>query len=72
MVEHILTPKHKKLKEDEAEKILKSYNISKKQLPRINLGDAAIVKLDPEIGDIIEILRESPTVGKSYFYRVVV
>jgi DNA-directed RNA polymerase subunit H (RpoH/RPB5) len=72
MIKHILVPEHKKLNEDESEKILKKYNVSKKQLPRISIKDPAINELDPKRGDIIEIIRESPTIGKSHFYRVVV
>ena len=72
MVEHILIPKHKKLSEVEAEKILKKYNVSEKQLPRIKVDDPAILEMNAERGDIIEIIRDSPTIGKSFFYRVVV
>ena len=71
MVEHILTPSHKKLNEEETEKILKRYNVSRRQLPKINLNDPAILKLNTQKGDMIEIIRDSPTTGKSYFYRVV-
>jgi DNA-directed RNA polymerase subunit H len=72
MVEHILIPKHKKLSDTEAEKILKKFNVSKKQLPRINMNDPAILEMNPEKGDLIEIIRDSPTTSKSYFYRVVI
>ena len=72
MVKHILVPEHKKLSDEEADKILKKYNVSRKQLPRINSSDSAILDMNPKRGDIIEILRDSPTTGKSYFYRVVV
>ncbi len=72
MVQHILIPKHKKLSEEETNEILKKYNVSKRQLPRILLNDPAILEMNPEKGDVIEIIRDSPTVGKSYFYRVVV
>ena len=72
MVEHILIPKHKKLSDAEAEKILKKFNVSKKQLPRINSNDPAILEMNPEKGDLIEIIRDSPTTGKSYFYRIVI
>lgn len=70
--DHILVPKHIKLSVEKTEALLKQYNISKKQLPKIKKNDAAIASLDANLGDIIEIIRESPTVGKSYFYRVVV
>ena len=72
MVQHILIPQHKKLNDEEAEKILKKYNVSKKQLPRIRSDDPAIVDMNPERGDMIEIIRNSPTTGKSSFYRVVI
>jgi len=67
-----LIPQHKKLNDEEAEKILKKYNVSKKQLPRIRSDDPAIVDMNPERGDMIEIIRNSPTTGKSSFYRVVI
>ena len=69
---HILVPKHIKLEEGRAEAILKKYNISKKQLPKIRKTDPAVLHLDVVPGDIIEIIRESPTIGKANFYRLVV
>ena len=72
MVEHILIPQHRKLNEEEMENILKKYNISRKQLPKIKINDSAILEFDPKKGDVIEIIRDSPTMGKSYFYRAVV
>ena len=71
MMQHTLIPQHRKLSEQECEEILKKYNVSRKQLPRIKNNDPAILELDPKKGDIIEIIRDSPTTGKSYFYRVV-
>ena len=55
-----------------SDKLLKKYNVSRRQLPRIKINDPAIIKFEPKKGDIIEIIRPSPTIGKSYFYRVVV
>lgn len=72
MIQHILIPQHRKLSEQETEEILKKYNVSKKQLPKIKINDSAILELDPKKGDLIEIIRDSPTTGKSYFYRAVV
>jgi len=71
MASHVLVPEHKKMAKEEAEKILLKYNISRKQLPKIKANDPAILKFEPKKGDIIEIIRESPTTGKSLFYRVV-
>lgn len=69
---HIFVPKHIKLTEKEAEELLKKFNISRDQLPKIPKKDPAITSLEPERGDIIKILRESPTAGKSIYYRVVI
>lgn len=72
ITKHEFVPQHIRLKEEEAEEILKKFNISKKQLPRILKEDPAIEKLDPKKGDIIKIIRKSPTTGESEFYRVVI
>ncbi len=67
---HILQPKHIKLKSEEAERLLSQLNISKAQLPKINLDDPAL----PEgcsVGDIIKIIRKQDDKEVIYF-RVVV
>ncbi len=69
---NFLIPKHRKLAEDDANQILKKYNIdSKSKLPSIKIKDFAISELDVSVGDVIEISRES-FAGKSKYYRVVV
>ncbi len=63
---HALQPKHTKLNSEESEKILKKYNLSLTQLPKISLKDAAL----PEgcvKGDIIKIER-----GEEVYFRVVI
>ena len=67
---HKLVPKHEKLNEQESIDVLKRFNISKKQLPSILKKDPAIKNLNLKKGDIIRIHRDSPTLGKSTFYRV--
>ena len=56
----------------EKQKLLEQYNISLKELPRIPKTDAAIVSLNVKPGDVIKIIRKSPTAKESAFYRVVV
>jgi len=64
---HVLQSKHVKLSEKESEKILKEYNLSKSQLPKILSTDPALPEgCNP--GDIIKIERK----GSKPFYRVVV
>lgn len=69
---HVLIPKHTKITKKEAQELLRKYNITQNQLPKISKNDAAIKHLEVEPGDIIKIERESPTSGKTVFYRVVI
>jgi len=67
---HSLQPKHSKLSEKETEKVLKDFNISRSQLPKILSTDPAL----PEgisVGDVIKIERKSEDKTETYF-RVVV
>lgn len=70
--DHVLVPKHIKLKPEEAEKVLEEFNISIKQLPNILSKDAVVKLLGAKPGDVIKIIRKSPTAGEFTFYRVVV
>ncbi len=72
VVEHILVPIHTKLSEKEAQELLKFHNITIKELPKIYIDDPAIRHLDVKENDIIKIVRDSPTSGKSVFYRGVI
>lgn len=66
---HILQPKHSKLKPEEVANLLKRYNISLSQLPKIKINDAAL-PLDCNIGDVVKIERKSK--GKTIdYFRVV-
>jgi len=69
--EHILVPKHSKLSEAQKEELLKKFNVTIKELPQININDPGIQDLNVKQGDVIKIERESPTAGKSLYYRAV-
>ncbi len=69
VTKHALIPKHSKLGEKEKKELLEKYHISLKELPKIMKDDSAIMHLDAKPGDVIKIMRESPTAGKSVFYR---
>jgi DNA-directed RNA polymerase I, II, and III subunit RPABC1 len=69
---NILVPEHIKLTEEEKKEVFKQYKIEDSQLPKILVSDAAIQHLKPEIGDVIKIIRKSPTNLENIFYRVVV
>ena len=70
--QHTFVPKHIRLNKKEAEKLLKNYNISTKQLPKISHKDPIVKALNAKPDEIIKIIRKSPTAGESIFYRVVV
>lgn len=63
---HILQPKHTKLSDKEAEKILQKLNVSKSQLPKILSSDPALPE-GSSVGDVIKIDRLD-----GVYYRVVV
>ena len=70
--EHFLVPEHVKLNDEEKSKLLARYNITTKQLPMINIKDPAIKDLNSKTGDVIKIIRWSPTSKATEFYRVVI
>jgi DNA-directed RNA polymerase subunit H len=70
--QHVLVPKHKKLSDKERQKLLKKYNITLRELPKILITDPALINLKVEEGDVIEIEREAALVGKTIFYRCVI
>jgi len=69
---HKFVPKHTKLTEEQIKEILSEFKVKIHQLPKILITDAAIVSLDAKAGDLIQIERNSPTIGKSLFYRRVI
>lgn len=72
VTDHESVPEHRKLEEDEVEEVLEKYDADKDQLPKIERTDAALKQMDAEVGDVIEIRRESPTAGKTTYYRTVI
>lgn len=68
---YVFVPKHSKASEKEKEELLKKYDISLSQLPRISKKDAALADINLKIGDVVKIIRKSHTSGEAVFYRVV-
>ncbi|MEM5829155.1 MAG: DNA-directed RNA polymerase subunit H [Candidatus Aenigmatarchaeota archaeon] len=69
---HTLVPKHIILSEEEKVEVLKKYRASLRQFPKILITDPAIADKNPKVGDIVKIIRKSPTAGETVYYRVVV
>jgi DNA-directed RNA polymerase subunit H len=70
--DHEAVPTHEKMDEDEVEEVLEKFDTETDKLPKIKRTDAALKQMDVEEGDVIRIERESPTAGKTTYYRIVV
>jgi DNA-directed RNA polymerase subunit H (RpoH/RPB5) len=66
---HILQPKHIKLKPNEVSALLKKYNVSLSQLPKIKNDDPALPEGCKQ-GDIIRIERKEEG-NTNIYYRAV-
>jgi DNA-directed RNA polymerase subunit H len=69
---HVLVPKHEIMTKTEAMKVLKEYGCKPEQLPLIFVTDPAIMGQGAVPGNVIRIIRKSPTAGESIYYRYVV
>lgn len=72
ILEHELVPQHILLSEEEASKILKRMGISRRQLPWILASDPVAKAIGAKPGDVIMIIRKSPTAGVSVAFRYVI
>lgn len=66
---HTLQPKHSKMKTEDVEKLLKKFNISLSQLPKISKKDPALPE-DCKTGDVMRIERKGEL--EKIYYRVVI
>ena len=69
---HKLVPEHIVLSEKEKKELLKEYDIRPDQLPRILANDPAVISIGAKPGQIMKIIRKSPTAKYSTAYRLVV
>ncbi|MEM3722628.1 MAG: DNA-directed RNA polymerase subunit H, partial [Candidatus Bathyarchaeia archaeon] len=54
------------------EKLLAQYRVKPYQLPQIKASDPAAKAIGAKPGDILRIIRKSPTAGEHIAYRYVV
>jgi len=71
-LEHELVPKHILLSKEEASRILRRMGISKRQLPWILASDPVARAIGAKPGDVVMVIRRSPTAGVSVAFRLVV
>ena len=73
ILEHELVPKIEILDETERIEFMDKYNVrNTKQLPEISRFDPQALAIAMRPGDICKITRDSPTVLKTFYYRVCV
>lgn len=72
LFEHILVPEHILLNEEEARFVLEKYRMKSHQLPFIKASDPVAKAIKAMPGDIIKIIRRSPTAGEAIAYRYVI
>ena len=72
--QHELVPEHSILEEDAVEDVLAEYDVDRTDLPKITRTDPALKDIDaePEVGDVVEIVRDSRTTDEAIVYRLVV
>lgn len=72
LFEHKLVPVHQILEEKEKQELLSKYRVHPYQLPQIISSDPAVKAIGAKPGDILRVIRKSPTAGKHIAYRYVV
>jgi len=72
ILDHELVPKHILLTKEEKKALLKQLKIRPEQLPWIRASDPVAKLIGAKPGDIVKIIRKSPTAGESIAYRFVV
>jgi len=71
VLEHEMQPKFRILSEEEKQKIMKQYNITKdKEFPDISRFDPVSQAIGVRPGEVMEITRSSPTAVKSVYFRI--
>jgi DNA-directed RNA polymerase subunit H len=72
LFKHYLVPVHDFATEKEVQDLEERYSIFKHQLPKISSDDPAVQLLGAKVGDVLKIIRKSPTAGEFIVFRTVV
>jgi DNA-directed RNA polymerase subunit H len=65
-------PKHVIISSKEASLVLDKFRIKPSQLPLIYASDPMAERIRAKPGDIVKIIRKSPTAGEAIAYRYVI
>lgn len=69
LFQHVLVPTMTFATEEEKADLIEKYSIDLKQLPKILVDDPSAQLLGAKIGDVVKIVRDSPTAGSYTTYR---
>ncbi|MEM4282481.1 MAG: DNA-directed RNA polymerase subunit H [Candidatus Woesearchaeota archaeon] len=72
VTKHFLVPKHIKVSEKELKELTEKFALAPDSFPKILASDPAIEHLKAKEGDVIKIIRWSPTAGEAVYYRQVI
>ena len=72
IMRHKLVPQHEIVSDKEKDEILKKYNITPDQLPKILHTDPVSIYIGAKPGQIVKIIRKSHTAKEAVAYRIVV
>ncbi|MBN1682184.1 DNA-directed RNA polymerase subunit H [Candidatus Bathyarchaeota archaeon] len=70
--DHELVPIHEKVSENEIKELTEKYHADPYQFPWIKAKDPISIILGARPGDVLKIIQNSETAGKSVSYRYVV
>jgi len=70
ITQHEIVPQHILLTPDEVDVILKQYQTTRTQLPKLLTTDPVAKYYGMKMGDVCKIIRQSPMTGESYYYRI--
>ena len=71
-IDHFLVPVQEIISSEEAKVLFDKLKVKAEQLPKIFTTDPAVHYLNPKIGDIIKVTRNSVTAGTAIYYRIAV